>query len=1126
MYEAGITSDRLFDLFNLAYDDMEESQADDKEDEEEADLFTQEELEKLSAALKETLEKKEEEKQDAEEFKQNDLTAAVEEALLQTEQEDVKESKPRAPRILQDFGKKIGGARKDAFAAYRELLLDANAHEVDSTYTLRTNWPQPKYQKLIDAGVEPWKIAAIRALREANTPKPTKGGRYPGKSKSIWRARLLETRNLASSILTGEMTRDEFIKYLASDERGKFIIDEAYHPVRLPEEPDDTYKKKGTMLLPDTDEVLYVNPERFRSDFYGKRSAYRPDPFTDYTAPNAKGFAYYDYTHIYHTFRLYEALGHDHPLSGYRVKEEPVPLKQEGDSIWTFHALLTADALNHQYALFESSSKKDITSYSDYDHIDKKYYGQIGVYKTFEEMTDALKARLLSKNAAKKTAETKQDAASLFEMNKGGAFDYFMYWDDIEHSAFKIVRKIGKISVVISHHSLSECEDPRQPWKFKHDHLEEIQKAFSDMIGPNLEILKKYHLAVSRFTGEYKFIRKVPRDEIILHEEKFADTESATRYLVDHVTEFEEAYKDGRNVPFERNKENEARTGKRHEHGDITPEEYMKKFGFRGVEFGNWLTGKDRQNRLNDSYDALLDLADVMGVEPQALSLGGTLSMRFGSNGRGGKNAAMAHFEHDYNAINLTKENGAGCLAHEWFHALDYHLGHKAELEMLSDSFYLKAQGGSLSEDTKDTFFKLHHLLYQETMIKERSASLDAHTSHSSKPYWSKDREMLARTFEAYVNSKLADKGIHNDFLVNIKSEKTWDAETKGRKASYLNKSYPYPLESEMPIVKEKFDAFINAMSTRKVNGKVEFFSCSNHETLGEMTEQCRAVPDSELSGDQKAWKDFGENVLGLHVQIYDGPQELHGKYDAANNMLYLNRDSELDYRWTFYHEAFHALKNNDPELYEDLLKATESTSLITKDQIEAYRQSIHASDLSDAQIKEEMLADAFADQKSDTRAINHLATRTPTIANRLMTSIRKLASKAQSFFCKQNKVGLTTKQAADFKDRLEDIAQNLIVNGTTPLADIHNVLGRDGYPIIPRADALNHIPTVYPHDHDKQLGLDISAARELLKVYPENIVRETIQNCSPQKIPNRTAYADKVIKGAMNHRAHGLGAR
>jgi len=73
---------------------------------------------------------------------------------------------------------------------------------------------------------------------------------------------------------------------------------------------------------------------------------------------------------------------------------------------------------------------------------------------------------------------------------------------------------------------------------------------------------------------------------------------------------------------------------------------------------------------LNQAYDALHDLANIIGIPPQAVSLNGSLGLAFGSRGAGW---ASAHYEPDTLVINLTKPRGAGCLAHEFFHALDHY---------------------------------------------------------------------------------------------------------------------------------------------------------------------------------------------------------------------------------------------------------------------------------------------------------------------------------------------------------------------------------------------------------------------------------------------------------------------
>lgn len=101
---------------------------------------------------------------------------------------------------------------------------------------------------------------------------------------------------------------------------------------------------------------------------------------------------------------------------------------------------------------------------------------------------------------------------------------------------------------------------------------------------------------------------------------------------------------------------------------DIHPDRFLSDFGFRGVEFGNWLPQDERQEVLNRAYDAFTTLSLLLGVDKKAMSLGGTLALGFGSRGRKG---ALAHYEPSRTVVNLTRLNGAGSLAHEFFHGLD-----------------------------------------------------------------------------------------------------------------------------------------------------------------------------------------------------------------------------------------------------------------------------------------------------------------------------------------------------------------------------------------------------------------------------------------------------------------------
>ncbi len=108
---------------------------------------------------------------------------------------------------------------------------------------------------------------------------------------------------------------------------------------------------------------------------------------------------------------------------------------------------------------------------------------------------------------------------------------------------------------------------------------------------------------------------------------------------------------------------------------DAKVEDFQTEFGFRGGEFGNWMTQEDRRQTLNHAYDAMCDLSDTLEIPRTSISLDGRLAIAFGARGHG---HAAAHYEPGRRVFNFTKPSGAGCVAHEWFHALDHELGELA----------------------------------------------------------------------------------------------------------------------------------------------------------------------------------------------------------------------------------------------------------------------------------------------------------------------------------------------------------------------------------------------------------------------------------------------------------------
>lgn len=149
----------------------------------------------------------------------------------------------------------------------------------------------------------------------------------------------------------------------------------------------------------------------------------------------------------------------------------------------------------------------------------------------------------------------------------------------------------------------------------------------------------------------------------------FESIDDAEKYILDNF-KLKEKETQGRKKAFKpKQLANIVRDGEDYRNNkDITGEDMMEKFNFKGGEFGNWLNEKDRQESLNYGYDALLDLSKALNISPTDISLGNRLSIAFGSRGSGN---ALAHYEPDREVINLTKMKGAGSLAHEWAHALD-----------------------------------------------------------------------------------------------------------------------------------------------------------------------------------------------------------------------------------------------------------------------------------------------------------------------------------------------------------------------------------------------------------------------------------------------------------------------
>ncbi|ELW85699.1 MULTISPECIES: PLxRFG domain-containing protein [Acinetobacter] len=199
-------------------------------------------------------------------------------------------------------------------------------------------------------------------------------------------------------------------------------------------------------------------------------------------------------------------------------------------------------------------------------------------------------------------------------------------------------------------------------------------KQEAEQMLPVLAVAQKHRIYARRESKGgfeiWRLINDYKRVKVI--NQVFETKEDAQNYLVKNAAQILEINTTFGEIDIPR-PDNNLRKGVERRKGDVKDTDFMDVFGFRGVEFGNWNNQVERQQLLNDAFDGLLDLADVLNIPPKAISLNGDLALAFGARGQG-LSSARAHYEPAKAVINLTKMNGAGSLAHEWWHAFDHYL--------------------------------------------------------------------------------------------------------------------------------------------------------------------------------------------------------------------------------------------------------------------------------------------------------------------------------------------------------------------------------------------------------------------------------------------------------------------
>lgn len=408
--------------------------------------------------------------------------------------------------------------------------------------------------------------------------------------------------------------------------------------------------------------------------------------------------------------------------------------------------------------------------------------------------------------------------------------------------------------------------------------------------------------------GKYQIIGKRGAVDLILEEVALGNRTDLFQYVRDNTKQLTQKYEEIREelsrdeYSYKTNLIRD-RVGTDWRQGkDVTPEKFEEIFGFRGVEFGNWVNqgkhSRERQWMLNNAFDAFNDLAELLNLPPKAMALDGSLGLAFGSRGHG---KASAHYEPSNKVINLTKTKGYSSLAHEWFHALDHYIAssNSSDLAAFQSNFgnpiyklkpeakekiangieaeftknlferieakvnnpyanffkdnktvkasicgtsevtsHTKVFNVEVSQDDLETHFpdllrttirpELYHAWY-ETIETIRSTRMSDRTKARAlkkgkaersieEDYWYSKIEQAARSFEGFVEAKLAKEGKISDFL-------TVGSYTNQTIKNGENNFFPYLDGDDVERVSEKFAKVFDVIKTRQTEKGVMLFS-------------------------------------------------------------------------------------------------------------------------------------------------------------------------------------------------------------------------------------------------------------------------------------------------------------
>ncbi|WP_407944027.1 CLCA_X family protein [Marinomonas vulgaris] len=244
-----------------------------------------------------------------------------------------------------------------------------------------------------------------------------------------------------------------------------------------------------------------------------------------------------------------------------------------------------------------------------------------------------------------------------------------------------------------------------------------------------------------------------------------------------------------------------------HSHQTINFVSIRRRFDFRSIEMGRWVTPDERDRAAVKFHQALEDLMAILQGPEHLISLRGTLGLQYGKGGRPG---VAAHYMPATRQLSLAKNAGAGALAHEWFHAYDHFICEKMFVDQPSSYFasrcWIDSAPMYLSKNSQP--HPLNQLLANcfRTVLLSEDGDKPSNLFLSSQQadqrlnilYYAKPEEMCARAFEAFVE----DAAPASPFLV------------KGTRFSEEAKAGLYPHGDQRLRINSAFERYFSSLGS------------------------------------------------------------------------------------------------------------------------------------------------------------------------------------------------------------------------------------------------------------------------------------------------------------------------